>query len=74
MFEAATLELLIANGNNFVDQQDIGVHVNGNRETQAHIHATRIDLHWRIDERLHPCKLNDVVDHRIDFTPLETKN
>ena len=50
LLKAFFLEGGIAHGQNLVDQQDVGIHVDGHREGQAHDHAGRISAERLVDE------------------------
>jgi hypothetical protein len=39
LVETLALELLVADGEDLVDEQDIGVGVDGDRERKSHVHA-----------------------------------
>ena len=43
--EASGLEGLVADGEDLVDQHDLGVDVHRAREAEAHEHARRVELH-----------------------------
>ena len=64
VLEAPALEALVADGHDLVEQQDLGLHVHGDREAQAHLHAARVDLHRRVDELADVGEGDDVVDLR----------
>ena len=44
------LEALIAHGEHFIHEKNIGVGVDGDREGQAHVHAAAVGVHRLIDE------------------------
>ena len=48
--QAFLLELGVADGQDLVDEQDLGLQVRGDGEGQAHIHARGITLDWRVEE------------------------
>ncbi len=53
----------IANGESFIDDQNLGVDVNRCRECQAHVHAGRIFFHWPIHERADFGEAFDLREH-----------
>ena len=65
--DALALEALVAHGQDLVDHQHVGVHVDGHGEAQPHVHARRVELHRAVDEllqarrsprwRRRPCRL-----------------
>ncbi len=65
LVHALALERLIADGENFVNEEHLGVDVHGNRERETHVHAGRIELHLGVDELADPRELDDVVEGGI---------
>ena len=64
---APPLELLVADGQHLVDEQDVGVDVDGHREAEAHVHPRRVVLHRGVDEALEPGELDDVVEAPVEL-------
>ncbi len=64
---APTLELLVADRQHLVDEQDVRVDVDRDREPEAHVHARRVVLHRRVDEPLEAGELDDVVEPAVDL-------
>ena len=64
--DALRLESFVTNGQHFVDYEDVGVDVDGDREGEAHVHAAGVELHLRIDEVLDLAELHDVVEDPLD--------
>ena len=62
LVEALQAEPLVAHGQHLVDQQHVGVHVDGDGEAQPHVHARRVGLDRRIDEVLDLGELHDLVE------------
>ncbi len=60
--EAATLELDVAHGEHLVDEQDLGLHVGGDGEAEAQVHARRVALDRRVHELLEPGEGDDLVE------------
>ena len=48
--EAFLLELGVADGQDLVDDQDLGFEMCGNRESKTHVHSRRIVLHRSVKE------------------------
>ena len=65
--EALALELGVADGDDLVDDEDLGVDVDGDGEAEAHEHAARVDLHRRVDELLDAGEGHDVVVDLVDL-------
>jgi hypothetical protein len=61
LVEAFVREPLVADGEHFVDEENFGVDVNGDRESETHIHPGRVRFHRRVDEVLQLRKLHDLV-------------
>ena len=62
LVEALVRERLVADGEHLVDQQHVGVDVDGHGEAEAHVHAGRVGLHRRVDEVLEFGELHDLVE------------
>jgi hypothetical protein len=45
-------EALVADRQHLVDQQHVGIDVDGHGEAEAHVHAGRVGLDRRVDEVL----------------------
>ena len=72
--EALALERLVADREHLVDEQHVGVDVDGDREAEAHVHARRVVLHLLVDELLELGELDDVVEARLDVRALEPED
>src|SRR5262249_44849051 len=57
-----------------VDQENLWLEVDGDRERQADIHATRVVLGGGIDELLDLGEVNDLVELAGDFRPLHAQD
>jgi len=66
---APALELGIADREGLVDQQDIGLDIDGHRETQTGVHARGVGLHLVVDERLQAGEGGDLVEPAGDSLP-----
>ena len=62
LVEALVREALVADGEHFVDQQQVGIDVNGDGKPQPHVHAGRVGLDRRVDEVLELGELDDLVE------------
>src|SRR5262249_34699339 len=60
--ETLPLEQLVADGEYLVDQQDVGLHVDGDREAEPHVHAGRVEAHLRVDELFQLRERDDLVE------------
>ena len=60
-------EKSVPNGQGFVDDQDVRVHVSDHGECQAHVHAARIILDGLLDEVPDVREGGDVVESCVDF-------
>ena len=47
--EAPLLERRVADREDLVDEEDVGIEERGDREAEAHLHAARIELHLPVD-------------------------
>ena len=65
--EAAALEALVADRDHLVEQEDLRVHVDGDREPEPHLHAAGVDAHGRVDELADVGEVDDVVDPALDL-------
>ncbi len=67
LLHAATLERLVADREDLVDEQDLGFDVGGDGEPEPDGHARRVVLHRRVDELLEPGERHDVVEASGDL-------
>ncbi|MEZ5320834.1 MAG: hypothetical protein R2698_01900 [Microthrixaceae bacterium] len=67
--EALALELLVADRDHLVDDEDLGLHVHRHREAQPHVHAAGVHLDRRVDELLDLVarERDDLVELRVDL-------
>src|SRR5262249_36605919 len=54
--------------------EDLGLEMGRNGEGEANVHAARVALDGRVDERLDACKLHDLVELARDLTPLHAED
>src|SRR5581483_10843885 len=74
LLAALRLELLVADGEHFVDQQDVGIHVDGHGETQPYVHTGRVVLHRGVDEPGEAGELDDLVEAPVDLLRREPED
>ncbi len=67
LLDALALELQVADSENLVHQEDLGVQVSGNREGEPYLHPARIAFDHRVDELSGLGKLDDLLELRIDL-------
>lgn len=65
--EAFLLEGGVADGEDFVDEEDFGFEMGGDGEGEAHAHAAAVMLERRVDEALDFGKGDDLVEFADDF-------
>jgi hypothetical protein len=61
-FEALFLEVLIADGQHFVDDQDVGIYMYCNGKCQAHVHAARVSAKGLLDEIADSGEFDDCIE------------
>ena len=62
LVQALLLELLVADRQHLVDQEDVGIGVHGDGERETDVHTGRVELHLRVDEVADARELEDVVE------------
>src|SRR6185369_7530605 len=67
-------ELLVADGEHLVDEQDVGIDVHGDGESEADVHAGRVSLHRLIEEVADAGEFDDAIEARVDLAPRETEH
>ncbi len=67
LLRALRLELGVTDREDLVDEQDVGVDVDGDREPEPHVHARRVVLDRRVDELLEPGEVDDLVEALPDL-------
>ena len=60
-------EAFVADREHFVDEQHVGIDMDGDGKPEPHVHAGRVRLDGRIDEVFHLRKVNDLVEAACDF-------
>lgn len=72
--ETLRLELRVAHGEHLVDQEHVRLEMRGDREPQPHVHARRVPLDRRVEERLDPRELDDARQLRRDLPLAHAEN
>src|SRR5262249_10449242 len=67
LLETPSLELGVADRQDLVDQEDVGIDVDRDREPQAHVHARRVVLHRCVTEVLETGEVNDLVEPLVEL-------
>src|SRR2546429_2323377 len=65
--KAFLLELCVAHGQHFIDNEDLRIQVRGHGECQSHIHPTRVTLDRRLEKSFGSGKIYDVVEFRVNL-------
>src|SRR4029450_9386396 len=65
--DALALEGLVPDGEHLVEQQDLCVHVDGDREPEAHVHPSGVRPYRQIDEALELAQFPNPVEPAIDL-------
>src|SRR6478735_1102582 len=65
--QALVLEGLVADREDLVDQEDVGLGVDGDREGEPQEHARGVELHLGVDELLDLAEGDDVVELLVDL-------
>ena len=69
--EALALERLVADGEDLVEQEDVGVEMRGDREAEPHVHPRGVGAHGPVDRLLELGEGDDLVEALADLSPLE---
>ena len=72
--EALVLELRVADGEDLVHDEDVGLDVRRDGESQAHVHAGAVALDGHVYERLHAAEGDDLVEALPDLRPLHAQD
>src|SRR6266849_1488814 len=72
--QTRALKFDVADGENFIDQQNFRFKVRGNRKGQAHKHAAGIMLHRRVDEFVEFGEGHDFIEFAGDFLPAHAQD
>src|ERR1017187_1758575 len=72
--ETLLLELGVAHGENFVDQENFWIKVRGHSEGEAHIHAAGVAFHRSIQKSLDVSKGNNLVEARANLSAAHSQN
>ena len=71
--EALALEGRVADGQDLVDEQDVGPGAGGHREGDAHLHARRVVLELLVHVVLELGEGDDVVVHLVHLAPSRSR-
>src|SRR5262245_54234940 len=74
LVETLVRECLITDREHFVDEQNIGVDIDRNRKTKAHVHAGRVRLHRRVDKFVELGKPDNVVEAIGDLATTQAEH
>jgi hypothetical protein len=74
LLEALLLEGGVADREHLVDEQDVGVDLDGHREREAHAHAGRVVLELEVDELLELREGDDVVEAGARLAPRQAEH
>src|SRR4029453_2079233 len=74
LVQALALERLVADGQDLVDQQDVGADVDGHGEAEAHVLARAVVLDLVVDERLELGEGDDVVEVALGLAAGEAED
>ena len=64
--QALDLEHLVADGEDLVDEEHVGIEVDGDGEPEAHVHPRRVVLHRLVDELGELGEVDDGVEDAVD--------
>ena len=67
--EALLLKRLVADGQHLVEQQNLSLHGDRNREGEPKLHPRGVRAHGLVDERTEPGEVDDLVEATIDHLP-----
>ena len=74
MILATALEFFVADRKDFIHHQNVGLHVDGDTESQTHIHSTRVMLDRVINKFPQPTEINNVLRGIVNFLATQAKN
>jgi hypothetical protein len=69
--DALPLERLVPDREDLVQQEDVRLHVHGNRKTEPHQHPGRVGAHGEVDEPIELRERDDLVEEPVDLAPLQ---
>ena len=67
LLRALPLEALVADRQHLVDEEDVGIDVDCDREAQTHVHARRVVLDRRVDELGQAGEVHDFVEAVLEL-------
>ena len=74
LVQALAGERLVAHGEDLVDEEHVGVDVDGDREAEAHVHPGRVRLDGGVDELAQLGEVDDLVEALVHFPPREAEH
>ena len=74
LVQALALERLVADGQDLVDQQDVGADVDGHGEPEAHVLAGAVVLDLVVDERLELGEGDDLVEVALGLAAAQAED
>ena len=72
--QATLLEFHIADGENFIDNEDLGLKVGRHGKSQPDVHTGRITLHRGVEELLDLGEGHNFVEFAIDLGPFHPQD
>src|SRR5687767_11896714 len=72
--ETLPLKRKVADSEDLVHQQDLGIKMRGHSETQSHEHAARVVFHGRVEELFGLGERHDLVELPRDLSPPHPKD
>src|SRR5438105_8800243 len=72
--KAFLLELCVAHGQHFIDNEDLRIQVRGHGESQTHIHTTRVMFDSRFEKLLGARETYDFIKLRVDLAPAHAQD
>src|SRR5215203_2196236 len=72
--DALHLEGGVANREDLVDEEDVGLEMCRHGEAKTDVHPRRVPLDRRVDELPDPCELDDLFELPVDLAPLHSKD
>src|SRR5205085_9132245 len=72
--QALLLKIRVADGEDFIDDENLGLEMRGDGESKTHIHAARIAFHRRVEELIDLRERDDFIEFRHDLTSLHAED
>jgi hypothetical protein len=71
---ALSLEWLITHGKNLVDQKQIGVHMNGHRKRQSHVHTGTLKFDLGVNKVFDTGEIYNLIKVSVCFVATKAEN